>query len=176
MPGGQAARMRRPERRDLGSCRGSVLNSIRMRILLQRVSRASVRVAGEPERGVGRGLLALVGVGAGDDAAVARRLAEKTATLRVFENAEGRFDRSLLDVGGGALVVSQFTLYGDARKGRRPDFAGAARPEAAEPLVRAYADALAGQGVPVQTGTFGAHMDVELVNDGPVTLWLDSAC
>lgn len=147
-----------------------------MRILLQRVSRASVSVAGEPDRAVGRGLLALVGVGPEDDEATARRLAEKTANLRVFENEAGKFDRSLLDVGGGALVVSQFTLYGDASKGRRPDFTGAARPERAEPLVRAYAEALAGQGVPVQTGTFGAHMDVALVNDGPVTIWLDSAC
>lgn len=147
-----------------------------MRILLQRVSRANVRVAGEPERGVARGLLALVGVGPEDDEAVARRMAEKTANLRVFENEAGKFDRSLLDVGGGALVVSQFTLYGDARKGRRPDFTGAARPEKAEPLVGAYAAALAGHGVPVQTGTFGAHMDVELVNDGPVTIWLDSSC
>lgn len=147
-----------------------------MRILLQRVSRASVSVAGEPDRAVGRGLLALVGVGPEDDEGTARRLAEKTANLRVFENEAGKFDRSLLDVGGGALVVSQFTLYGDASKGRRPDFTGAARPERAEPLVRAYAEALAGQGVPVQTGTFGAHMDVALVNDGPVTIWLDSAC
>lgn len=147
-----------------------------MRVLLQRVSRAKVSVAGEPDRAVGRGLLALVGVGPEDDEAVARRLAEKTANLRVFENPEGKFDRSLLDVGGGALVVSQFTLYGDARKGRRPDFTGAARPEKAEPLVGAYAAALAGHGVPVQTGTFGAHMDVELVNDGPVTIWLDSSC
>ncbi|TPW18513.1 MAG: D-tyrosyl-tRNA(Tyr) deacylase, partial [Elusimicrobia bacterium] len=127
------------------------------------------------DRAVGRGLLALVGVGPEDDEAVARRLAEKTANLRVFENEAGKFDRSLLDVGGGALVVSQFTLYGDARKGRRPDFTGAARPERAEPLVRAYAAALAGHGVTVKTGTFGAHMDVELVNDGPVTIWLDSA-
>ena len=146
-----------------------------MRVLLQRVSRAKVAVAGEPDRGVGRGLLALVGVGPEDDEAVAGRLAEKTANLRVFENEAGKFDRSLLDVGGGALVVSQFTLYGDSRKGRRPDFTGAARPEMAEPLVRAYAAALAARGVEVKTGTFGAHMDVELVNDGPVTIWLDSA-
>lgn len=146
-----------------------------MRILLQRVSHAKVAVAGEPDRGVGRGLVAFVGVGPEDDEAVAGRLAEKTANLRVFENEAGKFDRSLLDVGGGALVVSQFTLYGDARKGRRPDFTGAARPEKAEPLVRAYAAALAAQGVEVKTGTFGAHMDVELVNDGPVTIWLDSA-
>lgn len=145
-----------------------------MRVLLQRVSRASVRVAGEPERGVGRGLLALVGVGPGDDAAAARRMAEKAARLRVFENEEGRFDRSLLDVGGGALVVSQFTLYGDCAKGRRPDFTGAARPEQAEPLVREFASALAGLGVTVANGTFGARMEVELVNDGPVTVWLDS--
>lgn len=146
-----------------------------MRVLLQRVSRAKVSVSGEPERGVGQGLVALVGVGPEDDEAVAGRLAEKTANLRVFENEAGKFDRSLRDVGGGALVVSQFTLYGDSRKGRRPDFTGAARPEKAEPLVRAYAAALAAQGVDVKTGTFGAHMDVELVNDGPVTIWLDSA-
>jgi D-tyrosyl-tRNA(Tyr) deacylase len=147
-----------------------------MRILLQRVSHAKVSVAGEPDRAVGRGLLALVGVGPEDDEATARRLAEKTVNLRVFENEAGKFDRSLLDVGGGALVVSQFTLYGDAGKGRRPDFTGAARPEKAEPLVRAYAEALAAAGVEVKTGTFGAHMDVALVNDGPVTIWLDSAC
>ena len=147
-----------------------------MRVLLQRVSRAKVAVAGEADRGVGIGLLVLVGVGPEDDEATAKRLAEKTANLRVFENEQGKFDRSLLDVKGGALVVSQFTLYGDARKGRRPDFTGAARPEKAEPLVKAYADALAGHGVEVKTGTFGAHMDVELVNDGPVTLWLDSSC
>lgn len=146
-----------------------------MRILLQRVSRATVSVAGEPDRAVGRGLLALVGVGPEDDEGVAGRLAEKTANLRVFENEAGKFDRSLLDVGGAALVVSQFTLYGDSRKGRRPDFTAAARPEKAEPLVRAYAAALEAQGVEVKTGTFGAHMDVELVNDGPVTIWLDSA-
>ena len=145
-----------------------------MRLLLQRVARAEVRVAGEAPRGIARGLLALVAVGQGDDDATARRMAEKTAGLRIFENDEGRFDRSLVDVGGGALVVSQFTLYGDSRKGRRPDFTGAARPEVAEPLCRAYADALAAQGVQVRTGTFGAKMEVELVNDGPVTLWLDS--
>ncbi|MDE2291168.1 MAG: D-tyrosyl-tRNA(Tyr) deacylase [Elusimicrobia bacterium] len=147
-----------------------------MRILLQRASRAEVRVEGEETRAIGPGLVALVGVGPGDDAAVAARLAEKTAVLRVFEGEKGRFDRSLKDVGGAALVVSQFTLYADASKGRRPDLGGAARPEAAEPVVRAYAEALAAQGVPVKTGTFGARMQVELVNDGPVTLWLDSAC
>ena len=145
-----------------------------MRLLLQRVARAEVRVAGERPRGIARGLLALVAAGPNDDAATAARMAEKTAALRIFENEEGRFDRSLLDVGGGALVVSQFTLYGDSRKGRRPDFTGAARPEVAEPLCRAYAEALAKQGVEVRTGTFGAKMEVELVNDGPVTLWLDS--
>lgn len=145
-----------------------------MRLLLQRVARAEVRVAGEEPRGIARGLVALVAAGPNDDAATAARMAEKTAALRIFENEEGRFDRSLKDVGGGALVVSQFTLYGDSRKGRRPDFTGAARPELAEPLCRAYAEALAGQGVTVRTGTFGAKMEVELVNDGPVTLWLDS--
>ena len=145
-----------------------------MRLLLQRVSRASVRVAGEEPRGVGRGLVAFVGVGPGDDAAAARRLAEKTAGLRIFENEAGRFDLSVEDVKGGVLVVSQFTLFGDCRKGRRPDFTGAGAPALAEPLYRAYAEALAERGLEVKTGTFGAHMDVELVNDGPVTIWIDS--
>lgn len=145
-----------------------------MRLCLQRVRRAEVRGDGFSSRAIGRGVVALVGVGPGDDEAAARRMAEKTAALRIFPNEEGRFDRSLRDVGGEALVVSQFTLYGDCRKGRRPDFTGAMPPERAEPLYRAYAEELKRLGVPVSTGEFGAKMEVELINDGPVTLWLDS--
>jgi D-tyrosyl-tRNA(Tyr) deacylase len=117
----------------------------------------------------------LIGVREGDDEATARRLATRTAELRIFEDAEGRFNRSLLETGYSALVVSQFTLYGDTRKGRRPSFNDAARPEVAEPLVEAYATALESLGVTVARGRFGAHMQVELVNDGPVTLVIDSA-
>lgn len=146
-----------------------------MRVLLQRVARAAVRVEGLPERAIGRGVLALVGVGRGDDGEAARRLAEKTACLRLFPDDAGRFDRSLLDVRGEALVVSQFTLYGDCSRGRRPDFGMALGAEEARPLYRAFAAALEALGVPVRTGEFGADMQVELVNDGPVTLWLDSA-
>ncbi len=146
-----------------------------MRAVVQRVSRASVAVDGEVVGSCGRGLLVLVGVGHDDTDATARRLAEKLARLRVFENDEGRFDRSLLDVGGEALVVSQFTLLADTRKGTRPSFTGAAAPERAEPLVEVVADALRGEGVAVETGLFGARMAVELVNDGPVTIVLDVA-
>src|SRR5690606_25904490 len=120
------------------------------------------------------GLLVLVGVRDGDDEAMARRLAAKTAELRIFPDEGGRFNRSLLERAGEALVVSQFTLYGDTRKGRRPSFNDAARPEVAEPLVSAYADALRQAGVRVAEGRFGAYMQVSLVNDGPVTLILDS--
>jgi D-tyrosyl-tRNA(Tyr) deacylase len=123
----------------------------------------------------GPGLAILLGVAADDDAAVAERLAGKIARLRIFENDEGRFDRSLIDVGGEALVVSQFTLIADSRhqKGTRPDFSKAARPEVAEPLYEHFCQALRELGVPVQTGLFGARMDVALVNDGPVTIVLD---
>ncbi|HVE13929.1 MAG TPA: D-aminoacyl-tRNA deacylase [Elusimicrobiota bacterium] len=144
-----------------------------MRLLLQRVLRAGVRVRGD-ERAIGRGIVALVGVGDGDEEGDARRLAEKAAHLRVFPDERGRFDKSLLDVGGSALVVSQFTLYGDCRKGRRPDFGAAMEPARAEPLYRAFVRELEALGVPCRTGEFGADMEVELVNDGPVTLWLDS--
>ena len=146
-----------------------------MRAVVQRVSSASVAVDGEVVGACGRGLLVLGGVGHDDTDASARRLAEKVARLRVFENDEGRFDRSLLDVGGEVLVVSQFTLLADTRKGTRPSFTGAAAPERAEPLVGVVADALRGEGVPVETGVFGARMAVELVNDGPVTIVLDVA-
>ena len=146
-----------------------------MRLVLQRVSRASVSVSGEAVGSIGRGLLVLIGVREGDGAAEAQRLAAKTADLRVFPDDEGRFSRSLFECGYPALVVSQFTLYGDLRKGRRPSFNDAARPEVAEPLIEAYGGALEALGVTVARGRFGAHMDVELVNDGPVTLIIDSA-
>jgi D-tyrosyl-tRNA(Tyr) deacylase len=148
-----------------------------VRAVVQRVSSAAVRVAGRPRGTCGKGLLVLVGVAVGDDAATAERLAAKVARLRVFENADGRFDRSLLDVGGEALVVSQFTLLaaGRRQKGTRPDFSQAARPEVAEPLYERFAQALRENGVAhVATGVFGAKMEVSLVNDGPVTIVLDS--
>lgn len=142
---------------------------------MQRVTSASVAVEGEPTRAIGDGLLILVGVTEGDGENEARWMAGKCANLRIFEDAEGRMNQSLLETGGGALVVSQFTLYGDARKGRRPSFTGAARPEVADPLYRRVAELLAGTGVdPVRTGTFGAHMRVSLLNDGPVTLILET--
>ena len=147
-----------------------------MRVLLQRVSSASVIVAGERVGAIDRGYVLLVGVGHGDTAEACDRLAEKVAHLRLFPNDDGKFDRSLLDVGGGALVVSQFTLYGDARRGRRPDFTAAARPDVAAPLCDRFAERLLALGVArVQTGRFGQHMHVEIHNDGPVTLWLDGA-
>lgn len=145
-----------------------------MRVVIQRVSRASVTVDGEAVASIGRGLLALVGVAEGDDEEVALRLARKCAEMRIFTDAQGKFNLSLLDVGGEALVVSQFTLLADVRRGRRPSFVAAAAPETAEPLVEAFARALRETGVPTQTGRFGAKMAVELVNDGPVTIVLDS--
>ena len=145
-----------------------------MRILLQRVSHASVVVEGETTGSIERGYLLLVGVGKGDTQASIEKLAKKIVNLRLFPNDEGKFDRSLLDVAGAALVVSQFTLYGDARKGNRPSFIDAAPPELAAPLCEAFAEALRQLGVQlVEAGRFGAHMDVTLCNDGPVTLWLE---
>ena len=146
-----------------------------MRVVVQRVSRASVSVAGETVASIGRGLLLLVGVAQEDGEEEARRLAPKCAELRVFSDAEGKFNLSLLDVGGEALVVSQFTLLADTRRGRRPSFVGAAPPETAGPLVEAFARAMREAGVPTQAGRFGAKMTVELVNEGPVTILLDSA-
>ena len=146
-----------------------------MRLVVQRVLSASVRVDGETVGAIGPGLLILIGVRDGDDAETAQRLASKTAELRIFADAEGRFNRSLLESGGEALVVSQFTLYGDVRRGRRPSFNDAARPELAEPIVEAYAGALETQGIRVARGRFGAMMHVESVNDGPVTILIDSA-
>lgn len=145
-----------------------------MRVVLQRVSAASVTVAGEKVAEIGPGLLALVGAAQGDTVDDARKLAKKAVELRIFSDSEGKFNLSLLDVGGQALVVSQFTLLADARRGRRPSFAAAAPPAAAEPLVAAFAQALREAGVPTQTGRFGAKMAVELVNEGPVTIVLDS--
>jgi len=146
-----------------------------VRLVLQRVTSAAVRVEGETVGAIGRGLLVLAGVREGDDAETARRLAAKTAALRIFPDDEGRFNRSLLETNGEALIVSQFTLYADVRRGRRPSFSDAARPDLAEPLVEAYAAALEALGVRVARGRFGAKMEVELVNDGPVTLVIDSS-
>jgi D-tyrosyl-tRNA(Tyr) deacylase len=145
-----------------------------MRALVQRVSSAAVSVdSGEIAR-IQRGVLVLLGVGQGDGEAQASYLVEKIANLRIFEDDDGKMNLSLLDVGGAAIVVSQFTLYADASKGRRPSFVSAAAPELAEPLVQRFADLLNAQGVPTQTGRFGAHMLVEINNDGPVTIWLQS--
>jgi D-tyrosyl-tRNA(Tyr) deacylase len=143
-----------------------------MKAVLQRVTRAFVRVDGEIAGEIGPGLCVLLGVARGDEAADASRLAEKVARMRVFEDDGGRFDRSLLDVGGDALVVSQFTLLGDVSKGNRPSFTEAAAPQDAEPLYEAFCEALHALGIRVETGVFGARMAVELVNDGPVTIVL----
>jgi D-aminoacyl-tRNA deacylase len=145
-----------------------------MRAVLQRVSRASVTVDEESIAAINGGLLVLLGVAEGDAQEDAERLAKKTAELRIFPDNEGRFNRSILDASGSALVVSQFTLMADTRRGRRPSFTSAARPEVAEPLVNRYAQALKSQGVQVQLGRFGAHMLVSLENDGPVTIILES--
>ncbi|MBC8077286.1 MAG: D-tyrosyl-tRNA(Tyr) deacylase [Chloroflexales bacterium] len=146
-----------------------------MRVLLQRVSSASVTVEGATTGAIVGGLLLLVGVGPGDGREEAQQLADKVATLRIFSDDAGKFNRSLLDVGGAALVVSQFTLYADTRKGRRPSFIDAAPPEQAAPLVDAFAAAMEAHGIRVERGVFGAHMQVALVNDGPVTIMLESA-
>jgi len=143
-----------------------------MKAAVQRVSRARVRVGKEVAGEIGFGVCVLLGVARGDDAAVASRLAEKVARLRIFENEEGRFDRSLLDVGGEALVVSQFTLIADTAKGNRPSFSEAAPPEEAEPVYEAFCESLRGLGVRVETGVFGARMAIQLENDGPVTIVL----
>jgi D-aminoacyl-tRNA deacylase len=144
-----------------------------MRVVLQRVTRAAVSWAEERSE-IGVGLAILVGVGPADDEPVAVRLAEKIAQLRIFEDEEGKANRSLQDVGGEALVVSQFTLYADVSRGRRPGFTGAALPEIAERLYLRLAEALAVQGIAVKTGSFGAEMDLELVNHGPFTVLIDT--
>jgi D-tyrosyl-tRNA(Tyr) deacylase len=145
-----------------------------VRALLQRVSRAEVRVDGAVVGAIGTGLLVLVGVAPGDDESVAWGLAAKVEALRIFADASGRTNLSLAEIGGAALVVSQFTLYADASRGRRPSFMHAAGPVAGEALYDIFCDRLAALGVPVKRGVFGAKMDVELVNDGPFTVWLDS--
>ena len=147
-----------------------------MRAVVQRVARAEVVVAGDVVGAIGPGLCVLLGVAASDTSSEADRLAGKVARLRIFENEAGKFDRSLLDTGAEALVVSQFTLIGDSKrqKGTRPDFSKAAHRGQAEPLYEAFCAALRAEGVPVQTGAFGALMQLELVNDGPVTIVLDA--
>jgi len=145
----------------------------KVRIVVQRVRQAKVSVDGETVAAIGPGVVVLVGVTHTDTDEAACWLAQKVAGLRIFEDAEGKMNAGLLDVDGQALVVSQFTLYADARKGRRPSFTDAAPPEVAEPLVRRFAEELAAAGVPVQTGIFGAHMLVEIHNDGPVTILLE---
>ena len=145
-----------------------------MRVLIQRVDRASVTVGGEAVAAIGRGYLALVGVTHSDSAVTASKLAAKTARLRIFEDDAGLMNVALADVGGEVLAVSQFTLYADARRGNRPSFTDAAPPEQGEAVYAAFVEALRAAGVPVQTGVFGAHMRVQLVNDGPVTILLEA--
>lgn len=146
-----------------------------MRVLLQRVQRASVTVEGEVVGSIGPGLLLFVGVGQGDTDEHSSYLASKIANLRIFQDDAGRMNRSLLDAGGGALVVSQFTLFADVRKGRRPSFTGAADPGDAAQLVDHFVGQLEQLGVMTEQGIFGAMMAVDLVNDGPVTIWLDTS-
>ena len=145
-----------------------------MRAVVQRVSRARVTVEGRVTGEITTGLMILLGVGRGDTSVVAGSMAEKVATLRIFEDDQGKMNRSLLDVGASALVVSQFTLYGDARGQRRPSFIAAAPPEQAKKLYEEFCEALRNLGVTVATGVFQAMMSVELVNEGPVTILLDS--
>jgi D-aminoacyl-tRNA deacylase len=144
-----------------------------VRAVVQRVSEARARVGDEVVGEIGRGLCVLLGVAGDDEAADAERLAGKVARLRIFENEEGKFDRSVADVGGSVLVVSQFTLIADTEKGNRPSFAEAAAPDEAQPLYEAFCVALRGLGLQVETGVFGARMTVEIANDGPVTIILD---
>lgn len=145
-----------------------------MRLLLQRVTRADVRVDGLSVGRIGPGLVALVGVAPEDTKAVARAMADRSVDVRIFRDDAGLTNRSLLDVGGEVLAISQFTLFADTRRGRRPSFLGAAPPERARSMYEAFADHLVTRGVSVARGVFGAEMEVELVNDGPMTIWLDS--
>ncbi len=144
-----------------------------MRLVMQRVRSGKVLVGGHTLAEIGPGVVILLGIGPADGEAQARLLTEKIAHLRIFEDDQGKMNRSVLDMGGEALVVSQFTLYADTRKGRRPSFTDAALPQAARPLVDRFAELLRQQGVPTQTGEFGAHMLVEINNDGPATIWLE---
>jgi D-tyrosyl-tRNA(Tyr) deacylase len=144
-----------------------------MRVVVQRVSFGRVVVQGSVIAEIGPGLVILLGVGPHDGEEQARYLVEKIANLRIFDDGDGKMNRSLLDTGGQAIVVSQFTLYADTRKGRRPSFTDAALPELASPLVDRFAGMLRELGVPVMTGEFGAHMLVEIANDGPVTIWME---
>lgn len=144
-----------------------------MRVLLQRVSHGGVSVEGRPLAEIGLGLVILLGISPDDGDEQINYLTHKIANLRIFKDAEGKLNRSVLDVGGEALVISQFTLYADTRKGRRPSFTRAARPEEADPLVKRFAEKLISEGVPTKTGQFGAHMLVEIHNDGPVTIWME---
>jgi D-aminoacyl-tRNA deacylase len=146
-----------------------------LRVLLQRVSRAEVSVGGRQAGRIGQGLVALVAIGPDDSTATAEAMAAKVANLRIFRDDEGKTNRSLLDVRGEVLAVSQFTLYADTSRGRRPAFLRAGDPESAERLYETFAATLQGMGVTVARGVFGAEMEVELVNDGPMTIWLDSA-
>jgi D-tyrosyl-tRNA(Tyr) deacylase len=145
-----------------------------MRAVVQRVSRASVTVEGEVTGRIGAGLMVLIGVGVDDEDADAQTMSEKIANLRIFQDDAGLMNRSVLDAGGGVLLISQFTLHGDARRGRRPSFITAAREDVAKPLYERVGAYLEGLGLPVGYGVFGAHMDVELVNDGPVTILIDT--
>jgi D-tyrosyl-tRNA(Tyr) deacylase len=144
-----------------------------MRALLQRVEYGSVSVDGKTIAKIGPGLVILLGIGHGDGEEQAKFLVEKISTLRIFEDSEGKINLSILDIGGEAIVVSQFTLYADMRRGRRPSFTDAALPDTARPLVNRFVQLLNEKGVPTQTGEFGAHMQVEIHNDGPVTIWLE---
>jgi D-aminoacyl-tRNA deacylase len=145
----------------------------KMRVLIQRVSKASVTVEEQTISSIGKGLLILLGIGDGDGEEQVNFLAEKVANLRIFEDEQGKTNLSILNVNGEAIVVSQFTLYADTRKGRRPSFTDAAVPDLAEPLVNRFVELLRAHGVPTQTGVFGEHMLVEIYNDGPVTIWLE---
>ena len=151
----------------------ALFTSITMRIILQRVTRGRVTVDDRAIAEIGLGLVILLGIGPGDGDDQIDYLVKKIANLRIFEDSEGKMNLSVLDVGGQAIVVSQFTLYADTRKGRRPSFTKAAPPDIANPLVDRFADRLAAQGVPTQMGEFGAHMQVEIQNDGPVTIWME---
>ena len=144
-----------------------------MRAVIQRVTQAKVTVTGQIVAEIGQGLLILLGIAPGDTLATVEQMADKIANLRIFEDDEEKMNLSALDVSGEAIVVSQFTLYADTSRGRRPSFIGAAKPDLAEPLVEAFAEQLSARGLPTQTGIFGAHMDVSLVNAGPVTILIE---